>query len=97
MKPPEVVVALTALTAWVAASVTPPPQTFVREPGDQTATQGEHVTLPCRVANKRGTLQWTKDGFGLGIGRNLTGFDRYRMTGSDDEGERVKRGPLGSH
>ena len=54
---------------------------------DQTAIQGEHVTLPCPVANKRGMLQWTKDGFGLGIERNLTGFDRYHMTGSDEEGE----------
>jgi hypothetical protein len=49
--------------------------------------QGEHVTLPCRVSNKRGMLQWTRDGFGLGIERNLTGFDRYHMSGSDEEGE----------
>ncbi len=63
------------------------PQTFLRQPVDQTAIQGEHVTLPCRVSNKRGMLQWTKDGFGLGIERNLTGFDRYHMTGSDEEGE----------
>ena len=49
--------------------------------------QGEHVTLPCQVENKRGMLQWTRDGFGLGIERNLTGFDRYHMVGSDEEGE----------
>ncbi len=48
------------------------------------------MTLSCRVANKRGTLQWTRDGFGLGIERNLTGFDRYRMTGTDEEGERKR-------
>ena len=50
--------------------------------------QGEHVTLPCQVENKRGMLQWTRDGFGLGIERNLTGFDRYHMVGSDEEGEK---------
>ena len=27
-------------------------QKFVREPPDQTAAEGEHVTLPCRVDNK---------------------------------------------
>ena len=72
-----------------AEGQTPPPQRFLREPTDQTAIQGAHVTLPCRVANKKGMLQWTRDGFGLGIERNLTGFDRYRMTGSDEEG-RIK-------
>ena len=51
--------------------------------------QGEHVTLPCQVENKRGMLQWTRDGFGLGIERNLTGFDRYHMVGSDEEGESI--------
>ena len=61
-------------------------QTFIRQPVDQTAKQGEHVTLPCQVENKRGMLQWTRDGFGLGVERNLTGFDRYHMIGSDEEG-----------
>ena len=62
------------------------PQTFIRQPVAQTAIQGEHVTLPCQVENKRGMLQWTRDGFGLGVERNLTGFDRYHMIGSDEEG-----------
>ena len=67
-----------------------PPQEFLREPHDQTAKVGDHVTLPCRVKNKRGSLQWTRDGFGLGIERNLTGFDRYHMSGDDEEGESSK-------
>ena len=62
-------------------------QRFVREPLDQITTIGEHVTLPCRVSNKLGTLQWTRDDFGLGTDRNLTGYKRYKMTGSDDEGK----------
>ena len=63
-----------------------PEQAFLREPFDQMASVGEHVTLPCRVVNKKGVLQWTRDGFGLGTDRNLTGYHRYRMSGSDEEG-----------
>lgn len=64
-----------------------PEQAFLREPFDQMASVGEHVTLPCRVVNKKGVLQWTRDGFGLGTDRNLTGYHRYRMSGSDEEGK----------
>ena len=61
----------------------------MREPFDQIATVGEHVTLPCRVVNKQGVLQWTRDDFGLGSERDLIGFDRYAMTGSDEEGQKA--------
>lgn len=61
-------------------------QKFAMEPQDQTAVQGSRVTLPCRVIDKTGILQWTKDDFGLGTHRNLSGFDRYSMIGSDEEG-----------
>nr|CAD7256089.1 unnamed protein product [Timema shepardi] len=60
-------------------------QRFAMEPQDQTAIVGSRVTLPCRVINKTGVLQWTKDDFGLGTHRNLSGFDRYSMIGSDEE------------
>ena len=56
----------------------------------QKASVGEHVTLPCRVVGKRGVLQWTRDDFGLGNDRDLTGFRRYTMTGSDEEGKEEK-------
>ncbi|XP_055841276.1 irregular chiasm C-roughest protein [Episyrphus balteatus] len=62
-------------------------QRFAMEPQDQTAVVGARVTLPCRVINKQGTLQWTKDDFGLGTHRNLSGFERYSMVGSDEEGD----------
>ncbi|ENN81761.1 hypothetical protein YQE_01854, partial [Dendroctonus ponderosae] len=62
-------------------------QKFAMEPQDQTAVVGSRVTLPCRVIGKIGTLQWTKDDFGLGTHRNLSGFDRYSMVGSDEEGD----------
>ncbi|XP_066254546.1 irregular chiasm C-roughest protein [Euwallacea similis] len=62
-------------------------QKFAMEPQDQTAVVGSRVTLPCRVIDKTGTLQWTKDDFGLGTHRNLSGFERYSMVGSDEEGD----------
>lgn len=62
-------------------------QKFAMEPQDQTAILGSRVTLPCRVIDKQGTLQWTKDDFGLGTHRNLSGFERYSMIGSDEEGK----------
>lgn len=62
-------------------------QRFAMEPQDQTAIVGSRVTLPCRVIGKQGTLQWTKDDFGLGWHRNLSGFERYKMVGSDEEGD----------
>ncbi|XP_031765183.2 irregular chiasm C-roughest protein-like [Galleria mellonella] len=62
-------------------------QKFAMEPQDQTAVEGSRVTLPCRVENKAGQLQWTKDDFGLGLHRDLSGYDRYKMIGSDEEGD----------
>lgn len=62
-------------------------QRFAMEPQDQTAIIGSRVTLPCRVIDKSGLIQWTKDEFGLGVHRNLSGFDRYSMVGSDEEGD----------
>lgn len=62
-------------------------QRFAMQPQDQTAVVGSRVTLPCRVIDKQGMLQWTKDDFGLGTHRNLSGFERYSMVGSDEEGK----------
>ncbi|XP_041985822.1 irregular chiasm C-roughest protein-like isoform X2 [Aricia agestis] len=62
-------------------------QRFAMEPQDQSAIVGSRVTLPCRVENKVGALQWTKDDFGLGTHRNLSGYERYTMIGSDEEGD----------
>lgn len=62
-------------------------QRFAMEPQDQTAIVGSRVTLPCRVIDKTGLIQWTKDEFGLGVHRNLSGYERYSMVGSDEEGD----------
>ena len=39
------------------------------------------------VTNKVGVLQWTKDGFGLGVQRELPGFPRYSMVGDQQAGD----------
>ncbi|XP_069363228.1 irregular chiasm C-roughest protein-like isoform X2 [Maniola hyperantus] len=62
-------------------------QKFAIEPQDQSAVVGSRVTLPCRVVHKAGQLQWTKDDFGLGTHRHLMGYERYKMIGSDEEGD----------
>lgn len=68
-----------------ATTRTVPQQRFALEPTDRTAVVGSNILLPCRVENRRGNIQWTRDGFGLGQERILAGFPRYSMTGSDEE------------
>lgn len=62
-------------------------QKFTIEPENMSAVIGSRVVLPCRVINKQGVLQWTKDDFGLGTHRNLSAFDRYTMIGSESDGD----------
>ena len=45
------------------------------------------VTLPCVVTNMKGSLQWTRDGFGLGLLHDLPGYPRYSMVGDAEAGE----------
>ena len=65
----------------------PGKQSFAREPVDATARKGDTIILPCRVVNRVGKLQWTRDGFGLGGDRALTGYPRYQMIGVEEEGD----------
>ena len=62
-------------------------QKFSSEPGDIVVKEGADVRLDCVVKDKEGTLQWTKDDFGLGETRELAGFSRYKMVGAEREGE----------
>lgn len=62
-------------------------QKFDIEPYDKFVKVGEKLILPCRVVNKQGLLQWTRDGFGLGHERDLAGYPRYQMIGTNDEGD----------
>ena len=62
-------------------------QQFLSEPQDVIVREGDNVTLSCSVRGKAGTLQWTRDDFGLGTSRDLSGYSRYRMTGDEEDGE----------
>lgn len=64
-----------------------PAQRFAIEPVDKTAIINDTTLLACRVVNKVGTIQWTRDSFGLGTERELIGYPRYTMTGNDEEGD----------
>ncbi|XP_041373923.1 irregular chiasm C-roughest protein-like isoform X2 [Gigantopelta aegis] len=60
-------------------------QRFLVEPQDTSAIEGSTTVLYCKVASRIGPLQWTRDSFALGMERNLPGFDRYSMIGSEWE------------
>lgn len=85
-KPREFLLLLLRISCVLALPAGLKEQKFAMEPQDQTTVIGSRVTLPCRVIDKSGVLQWTKDDFGLGTHRNLSGFERYTMIGSDEEG-----------
>ncbi|CAM1324635.1 KIRREL (predicted) [Pycnogonum litorale] len=62
-------------------------QYFDNEPRDKSVILGDDVIMPCRIVNVVGSVQWTKDDFALGVDRQLTGYERYKMVGSDEEGD----------
>lgn len=41
-------------------------QYFRVQPRDVKVHEGGEVTMQCEVANRAGSVQWTKDGFALG-------------------------------
>ena len=44
------------------------------------------ITLSCQVGDRVGSVQWTRDGLTLGYDRDLPGFDRYSVLGTDEAG-----------
>lgn len=38
------------------------------------------------MEDRQGEVQWTKDGFGLDVTRDLSGYPRYKMIGADSAG-----------
>ncbi|RCN44985.1 immunoglobulin V-set domain protein [Ancylostoma caninum] len=64
-------------------------QTIVEGPQESFVFLGQTVVLRCKVSNQRGAVQWMKNGFGLGVDRQLKFFPRYSMitnttVGDDD-------------
>ena len=45
-----------------------------------------YLCAVCRVEDRQGEVQWTKDGFGLDVTRDLSGYPRYKMIGADSAG-----------
>ncbi|XP_023347002.1 irregular chiasm C-roughest protein, partial [Eurytemora carolleeae] len=58
---------------------------FAREPSNQIARIGDEVLFACKLTSQRSNVQWTRNGFGLGFGRDLLGFSRYSIIGSSAE------------
>jgi hypothetical protein len=76
--------ALLAMSASLAASDSDGVhQYFITEPQDVTANLGDTVVFPCVVGRRDGMLQWTRNGFGLGMEASLPGFPRYSLTPAD--------------
>ncbi|XP_029346962.1 irregular chiasm C-roughest protein [Acyrthosiphon pisum] len=85
----EIIVMCAALVVAAAGLASSTEQSFAVEPDDRSAVVDSTVSLPCKVNDLAGKLQWTKDDFALGTNRNLSyhGYPRYAMTGSDANGE----------
>ena len=45
-----------------------------------------HHHLVRQVGDRVGSVQWTRDGLTLGYDRDLPGFDRYSVLGTDEAG-----------
>jgi len=46
-------------------------QYFIQSPSNVTVSEGSMARLTCKVANKVGECQWTRDGFALGTDKQL--------------------------
>ena len=66
---------------------------FIEEPYDITIKENSRTVLPCKIAGLDrqvidgggAHVQWTKDGFGLGTGRQLDDWPHFRMVGPNLE------------
>ncbi|KAK6762819.1 hypothetical protein RB195_023502 [Necator americanus] len=76
-----------SLLIWYLATLAEGEQTIVEGPQDSFVFLGQTVALKCRVNNQKGSVQWMKNGFGLGVDRQLKFFPRYSMIGSTSRGE----------
>jgi len=61
-------------------------QHFLQTPKDSEVAEGGRAVLLCQVGDRVGSVQWTRDGLTLGYDRDLPGFDRYAVLGTDEAG-----------
>ena len=66
-------------------------QQFLREPTDSQAVVGSTNIFYCKVDNLQSRVQWTRNGFGLGTGRDLPGYPRYTIIGATELGTSIAR------
>ncbi|CAL1531983.1 unnamed protein product [Lymnaea stagnalis] len=59
-------------------------QHFQEEPRDSNVIRGQTAVLKCVIGDRKGAVQWTKDGFSLGFNRTIPGLDRYSITSSHE-------------
>ncbi|KAI8775331.1 nephrin [Biomphalaria glabrata] len=57
-------------------------QYFQERPKDTNVIRGQTAVLKCVIGDRKGLVQWTKDGFSLGFNRTIPGLDRYSITSS---------------
>lgn len=62
-------------------------QRIIVRPETVNVTQGTDLTLPCKVENRAGRVQWVKSGVTLGYDREVVGYTRYSVIGAEGEGE----------
>ena len=62
-------------------------QRITVRPETVNVTQGTDLTLPCKVENRAGRVQWVKSGVTLGYDREVAGYSRYSVIGAEGEGE----------
>ncbi|XP_059140108.1 irregular chiasm C-roughest protein-like isoform X2 [Physella acuta] len=60
---------------------------FLVHPSNASVAEQVDFVFNCTITELDGDVQWTKGGFGLGIDRELEGFERYSMVGSERRGE----------
>ncbi|CAG5131926.1 unnamed protein product, partial [Candidula unifasciata] len=59
-------------------------QYFQEVPRDTNVIRGQTAVLKCVIGDRKGAVQWTKDGFSLGFNRTIPGYDRYSVTSSHE-------------
>lgn len=64
---------------------------FLVHPSNASVAEQVDFVFNCTILELTGHVQWTKGGFGLGIDRELEGFERYSMVGSERRGRYSRR------
>ncbi|XP_012942646.1 nephrin [Aplysia californica] len=60
-------------------------QHFTEIPKNTNVIRGQTAVLKCVIGDRKGAVQWTKDGFPLGFNRTIPGFSRYSISSTNDD------------